>query len=76
MDTIKIIKTYKHTPAQQRASKKYYEANKEDKIKKALKRYTDKYNSDEEFKLKRKEYMKQYQQKKRDMLKNAPKIIS
>ena len=66
MEIITIIKTYKYTPAHKKALKKYYDANKEDKIKKASERYKEKYNNDEEFRTKRKEYMRQYQQKKRE----------
>ena len=72
METVKIIKTYKYTPAHKKASKKYYDANKEDKIRKALERYNDKYNNDEEFRIKRKEYMRQHQQKKREEKKISP----
>jgi hypothetical protein len=46
--------------------------SREDKIIKALERYKDKYNNDEEFRIKRKEYMRQYQQKKREERKNTP----
>ena len=66
METITEIKIYKYTPAHKKALKKYYDANKEDKIKKSSERYKEKYNNDEEFRTKRKEYMRQYQQKKRE----------
>ena len=72
METAIITKTYKYTPAHKKASKKYYDANREDKIIKALERYKDKYNNDEEFRIKRKEFMRQYQQKKREEKKNTP----
>ena len=58
-------------------SKRYYERNKEakkqkyqenkDELKlKALEYYKNKYNTDEDFKQKRKEYMKEYQRRRRE----------
>jgi hypothetical protein len=52
--------------AQQKiANKKYYEANKAEKIKKVLNRYND-LKTDEAFKLKRKEYMKEYYKRRQE----------
>ena len=77
MDTIP-----EHILKQRIISKRYYERNKELKKQKyqenkeelkmkALEYYTNKYNTDEEFKKKRKEYMRQYQQKRRNEVKGT-----
>ena len=66
-----------HVLKQRIISKRYYELHKEDKKQKyqdnkeelklkALEYYKNKYNTDEEFKQKRKEYMKEYQRRKRE----------
>ena len=66
-----------HILKQRIISKRYYELHKEakkqkyqdnkDELKlKALEYYKNKYNTNEEFKQKRKEYMKEYQRKKRE----------
>ena len=58
-------------------SKRYYDLHKEEKKQKyqdnkdeiklkALEYYKNKYNTDEDFKQKRKEYMKEYQRRKRE----------
>ncbi len=52
------------------AKKQKYQENKEELKLKALEYYKNKYNTDEEFKQKRKEYMKEYQRRKRE-----PRII-
>ena len=48
------------------AKKQKYQENKDELILKALEYYKNKYNTDEEFKQKRKEYMKDYQRRKRE----------
>ena len=48
------------------AKKQKYQDNKEELKLKALEYYKNKYNTDEEFKQKRKEYMKEYQRRKRE----------
>ena len=69
-----------YTDAQKRACKKYYDKNKlsihqkyidnRDVLKsKALARYIAKYNNDDVFKQARKLYMREYQKKKRDIIK-------
>ena len=69
-----------HILRQRISSKKYYDLhkniksqkyqeNKEILKKKSLDYYMDKYNNNEEFKNKRKEYMKQYQRNKRELQK-------
>ena len=66
-----------YTNAQKNACKRYYEKTKElrkekyienrDELKKkCLERYNLKYNTDDEFRNKKKEYMRQYQQRKKD----------
>ena len=66
-----------HVLKQRIISKRYYELHKEvkkqkyqenkDELKlKALEYYKNKYNTNEEFKQKRKEYMKEYQRKTRE----------
>jgi hypothetical protein len=48
------------------AKKQKYQENKDELKLKALEYYKNKYNTNEEFKQKRKEYMKEYQRKKRE----------
>ena len=66
-----------HILKQRMNSKKYYELlkehkkqkyqeNKEVMKQKSLEYYTNKYNNDPDFKEKRKEYMREYQRKKRE----------
>ena len=54
-----------HIIKQRINSKRYYELHKELK-RKSLEYYKEKYNNDPDFKEKRKEYMKEYQRKKRE----------
>jgi hypothetical protein len=60
------INSKKYYELHKELKKQKYQENKEMLKKKSLEYYTTKYNNDTEFKEKRKEYMKEYQRKKRE----------
>ena len=74
MNTNEINKTNYYSEAVKKAQKKYYEKNKEIKLKCSLDRYNEKCKDNEEYKNKKNAYAKERYQKKKQEKQEQNKI--